>query len=69
VRDVKFLKKTAAEFELDVHGWTERKETKDYSAELARVSSLEEGIVFLWAMEKVSLYFVMTSDLLIYSAL
>jgi hypothetical protein len=72
VLDVKFFKKTAAEFEMDVHGCMVRKETREYSAELARVSqnsSLEEGIVFLWAMEQVSLYFVLTSDLLIYSAL
>jgi thiaminase len=63
VLDVKSFKKTAVEFELDVHGWMIRKETRNYSAELAKVSlnsSLEEGIVFLWAMEQVSFYFVMT---------
>lgn len=36
--------------------WAVRKRTGDYTAEMARVSttySLKEGIIFLWAMEKV----------------
>lgn len=57
VLEVEFFKKTAAEFGLDMNGWMERKGTRDYTAEMARISmasSLEEGVVFLWAMEKVS---------------
>ncbi|EJF59569.1 heme oxygenase-like protein [Dichomitus squalens LYAD-421 SS1] len=39
-------------------GWRERKATRDYTAELARVGafgSFEDGLVFLWAMERVYL--------------
>ena len=38
-------------------GWRERKATRDYTAEMARVGavgSFEDGLVFLWAMERVS---------------
>jgi hypothetical protein len=59
VLEVDFFKKTAAEFGLEMEGWMERKGTRDYTAEMARVSmgaGLEEGIVFLWAMEKVSIH-------------
>ncbi|KAI0642740.1 heme oxygenase-like protein [Trametes meyenii] len=38
--------------------WAERKATRDYTAEMARVGalgSLEDGFVFLWAMERVYL--------------
>jgi len=59
VLEVEFFKKTAGEFQLDLDGWMERKGTRDYTAEMARISlnsSLEEGIVFLWAMERVSRY-------------
>ncbi|KAI8976586.1 heme oxygenase-like protein [Trametes punicea] len=38
--------------------WRERKATRDYTAEMARVGalgSLEDGLVFLWAMERVYL--------------
>ena len=40
---------------LDMNGWTTRKATRDYMAEMSRVTngSFEEGLVFLWAMEKV----------------
>jgi thiaminase len=61
VLEVEFFKKTAGEFQLDLDGWMERKGTRDYTAEMARISlssSLEEGIVFLWAMERVSWYFI-----------
>ena len=37
--------------------WKERKATRDYTAEMAHVGamgSFEEGLVFLWAMERVS---------------
>lgn len=40
-------------------GWRERKATRDYTAEMARVGALgsfEDGLVFLWAMERVSHY-------------
>ena len=36
--------------------WRERKATRDYTAEMARVGAfgtLEDGLVFLWAMERV----------------
>ncbi|KAJ2990339.1 hypothetical protein NUW54_g8498 [Trametes sanguinea] len=38
--------------------WRERKATRDYTAEMARMGalgSLEDGLVFLWAMERVYL--------------
>lgn len=56
VLEVTFFKKTASSFGLDLEGWMERKGTRDYTAEMARISttaSLEEGLVFLWAMEQV----------------
>ncbi|KAI5117220.1 hypothetical protein M0805_008690 [Coniferiporia weirii] len=58
VREVDFFLDTARKFGLDLEGWRERAQTKAYTAEMARVSSwgsLEEGLVFLWAMEKVYL--------------
>ncbi|KAK0203571.1 hypothetical protein DFS33DRAFT_1487871 [Desarmillaria ectypa] len=56
VREVSFFEETAKEWDLRIEGWKERKGTRDYTAEMARVSrSLEEGLVFLWAMEKVYL--------------
>ncbi|KAK0220310.1 hypothetical protein IW262DRAFT_1014668 [Armillaria fumosa] len=56
VREVNFFEETAKEWGLRIEGWKERKGTRDYTAEMARVSrSLEEGLVFLWAMEKVYL--------------
>lgn len=61
VLEVEFFKNTAAEFKMDMDRWMERKGTRDYTAEMARISltlSLEEGIVFLWAMEKVSLFLI-----------
>ncbi|KAM5537679.1 hypothetical protein V8D89_008757 [Ganoderma adspersum] len=39
-------------------GWKERKATRDYMAEMARIGALgsfEDGLVFLWAMERVYL--------------
>ncbi|KAI0828613.1 heme oxygenase-like protein [Trametes gibbosa] len=38
--------------------WRERKATRDYTAEMARVGALgtfEDGLVFLWAMERIYL--------------
>jgi len=56
VREVSFFGDTAKEWNLQLNGWLERKGTKDYTAEMARVSqSLEDGLIFLWAMEKASI--------------
>ncbi|KAG9313598.1 heme oxygenase-like protein [Chiua virens] len=58
VREVAFFDTTARTYNLPLahRDWRERKATRDYTAEMARVgalTSLEEGLVFLWAMEKV----------------
>jgi len=58
VTEVNFFKDTAEKWGLQADGWKERKGTRDYVAEMARVSSLgtlEEGFIFLWAMERVYL--------------
>ncbi|CAA7267216.1 unnamed protein product [Cyclocybe aegerita] len=58
VREVDFFRDTAETFGLDMDGWVERKGTRDYTAEMSRISSsgsLEDGLVFLWAMEQVYL--------------
>ncbi|KAJ7592661.1 heme oxygenase-like protein [Mycena floridula] len=58
VAEVDFFKSTAERYDLDINKWPERKETRDYTAEMARVSlggSLQDGLIFLWAMEKVYL--------------
>ena len=65
VREVNFFEDTAKKYELDIGAepgegqvWFERKGTRDYTAEMARVASLgslEDGLVFLWAMEKVKI--------------
>lgn len=66
VREVNFFEDTARRYDLDVGDveqgegqvWRERKATRDYTAEMARIASLgtlEDGLVFLWAMEKVYL--------------
>ncbi|KAG2036760.1 heme oxygenase-like protein [Suillus americanus] len=57
IREVAFFEGVAKEWGLDINGM-ERKATRDYTAEMARVASvgsLEEGLVFLWAMEQVFL--------------
>jgi thiaminase len=55
VREVTFFDTTARTYNIPLdHG--ERKATRDYTAEMARIgalASLEDGLVFLWAMEKV----------------
>ena len=59
VREARFFLDTAQRFGFDLDGWKERAATKAYCAEMARVASwasLEEGLVFLWAMEKVCEY-------------
>jgi hypothetical protein len=56
IREVAFFEGVAKEWNLGINGWKERKATRDYTAEMARVASvgsLEEGLVFLWAMEQV----------------
>ncbi|PPQ78608.1 hypothetical protein CVT25_010572 [Psilocybe cyanescens] len=56
VREISFFEDTAQKFGMDMEGWVERKGTRDYTAEMSRVAStgsLEEGLVFLWAMEQV----------------
>lgn len=56
IREVAFFEGTAKAWGLNIDGWIERKATRDYTAEMARVASvgsLEEGLVFLWAMEQV----------------
>ncbi|KAI4518276.1 hypothetical protein GGG16DRAFT_49251 [Schizophyllum commune] len=54
VREVGFFGDTAKQYNLKIEGWKERKGTRDYTAEMARLAaaSLEENMVFLWAMEK-----------------
>ena len=57
ILEVNFFKDTAKKWDLDLEKWEERKETRDYTAEMARVAAtgrIEEGLLFLWAMEKVS---------------
>lgn len=57
VREVEFFENTATNWGLNIDGWKERKGTRDYTAEMARISRsgrVEEGLLFLWAMEKVS---------------
>ncbi|KAJ3509708.1 hypothetical protein NLJ89_g5075 [Agrocybe chaxingu] len=58
LREVDFFRDTAETYGLDVEGWVERKGTRDYTAEMCRISSngsLEDGLIFLWAMEQVYL--------------
>ncbi|KZV95258.1 heme oxygenase-like protein [Exidia glandulosa HHB12029] len=55
VREVGFFEETARTFNLQLAGWKIRKGTRDYEAEMARVSTqgtLAEGLLFLWAMEE-----------------
>jgi thiaminase len=56
VREIGFFDELAARWRIDVNEWEERKATRDYTAEMARISiegNLFEGLVFLWAMEMV----------------
>ncbi|EIN08334.1 heme oxygenase-like protein [Punctularia strigosozonata HHB-11173 SS5] len=66
VREVAFFSDTSEKFGLEIGirnqvgdaGWPERKATMDYTAEMARIAALGtlgEGLVFLWAMERVYL--------------
>ncbi len=56
VKEVGFFGDVARKWGMNLDEWSQRKATKDYTAEMSRIStmgSLEEGLVFLWAMEKV----------------
>ena len=56
IREVGFFDDLGAAHGFDVNGWKERKGTRDSLAEMTRVSSEEvlfDGLVLLWAMEKV----------------
>ena len=56
VREESFFRDTSKKFGLPLDVWNEREATRNYTAEMLRVGSslsLEEGLVFLWAMEKV----------------
>ncbi|EPS95654.1 hypothetical protein FOMPIDRAFT_130957 [Fomitopsis schrenkii] len=58
VREVNFFGDVAAAHGLRVDGWRERKATRDYTAEMARIGAegrIEDAMVFLWAMEQVYL--------------
>ncbi|KAJ3535235.1 hypothetical protein NM688_g7008 [Phlebia brevispora] len=53
-----FFVQVAEKFGLQLDGWRERKETRDYMDSMAATAtwgSLTEGLVFLWAMERVYL--------------
>lgn len=59
VNEVRFFEETAGKMEVqsDQGVEFEREATRNYCAEMARVASLgtlEDGLVFLWAMEKVT---------------
>lgn len=65
--EVKFFETTAASIDVQTSQemQSEREATKNYCTEMARVASLgtlEEGLVFLWAMERVR-YFVQLSHI------
>ena len=56
IREVNFFGDVAHQHGLQLSGWIERKATRDYTAEMSRVGAsgrLEDGLVFLWAMERV----------------
>ncbi|KIY66628.1 heme oxygenase-like protein [Cylindrobasidium torrendii FP15055 ss-10] len=57
VTEVNFFGETAKEWGLKIEGHQERKATRDYTAEMARLttgpnSSFTDALVFLWGMEK-----------------
>ncbi|KAJ4489902.1 heme oxygenase-like protein [Lentinula aciculospora] len=57
-REVGFFRETAQKWGLNLEGWPERKATRNYTAEMSRISnngSMVDGLVFIWAMEKVYL--------------
>jgi thiaminase len=59
VREESFFRDTSEKYGLPIDVWREREATRNYTAEMLRVGSalsLEEGLVFLWAMEKVRVW-------------
>ncbi|KAI0754426.1 hypothetical protein C8Q80DRAFT_367624 [Daedaleopsis nitida] len=57
-REVGMFGQVDRAYGLNLAQWRERKATRDYTAEMARVGalgSIEDGLVFLWAMERVYL--------------
>lgn len=69
VREVSFFDEVTSKFSLNLDVWKERKATREYMAEMARVGSLgtlQDKLVFLWAMERVNtseIYF--SADLIV----
>ncbi|KAJ7785674.1 heme oxygenase-like protein [Mycena metata] len=58
VKEVEFFVETARKHGFDLAMWKERKGTRDYVAEMDSIASsrnIQEGLVFLWAMEQVYL--------------
>ncbi|KAJ7652030.1 heme oxygenase-like protein [Mycena polygramma] len=58
IKEEEFFDRMADTYELDLGIWKERKGTRDYIAEMDSVAgskNIEDGLVFLWAMEKVYL--------------
>ncbi|KAJ3478186.1 hypothetical protein NLI96_g9935 [Meripilus lineatus] len=58
IREVGFFDEVAEKFGLEVDGWRERKATRDYTAEMGRLGAtgtVQDMLVFLWAMERVYL--------------
>ncbi|KAJ7151614.1 heme oxygenase-like protein, partial [Mycena filopes] len=58
VKEAGFFVDTAEKHGFDLWMWKERKGTRDYVAEMDSIASgknVEEGLVFLWAMEQVYL--------------
>ncbi|KAI0703682.1 heme oxygenase-like protein [Cerioporus squamosus] len=57
-REVGMFAEVERKYGLNFGQWRERKATRDYTAEMARVGAfgtLEDGLVFLWAMERLYL--------------
>lgn len=58
IREANFFNDVAKKHGLQLTSWRERKATRDYTAEMGRVGAngrLEDGLIFLWAMERVSM--------------
>lgn len=65
VRETSFFVETSEKYGLRLDGWKERKATRDYTAEMIRIGasrSLQDGLIFLWAMERVSARAITTDD-------
>lgn len=58
VREASFFKDVSQKWNLDITRWNLRHATTEYINEMMRIANqctLEEGLVFLWAMERVNL--------------